>query len=302
MSPMGRPEGEYRSAQHEGSPESPMGRPEGEYRSAQHEGNPVGAGPALHVESAGAGPPLVLLHGWAMHGGLFAPLVPFLARRHRVHVVDLPGHGHSAAVLPYTLDAIVARLDAAFAHETQSMTVLGWSFGATAALRWARLCPARVARLVLVGATPRFVAAADWIPAMAPETLARFGDELRVAYRLTLNRFLTLQVQGSAEGRATLAALRAALFARGEPPADVLASALAVLAAADLRADVRAIGAPALVVTGSRDLLTPPAAGAWLAGALPRARLVAIENAAHAPFLSHRRQFDAAVAEFLDAA
>jgi len=41
MSPMGRPEGEYRSAQHEGNPVSPMGRPEGEYRSAQHEGNPV---------------------------------------------------------------------------------------------------------------------------------------------------------------------------------------------------------------------------------------------------------------------
>ena len=29
MSPKGRPEGEYRSAQHEGSPVSPKGRPEG---------------------------------------------------------------------------------------------------------------------------------------------------------------------------------------------------------------------------------------------------------------------------------
>ena len=43
MSPKGRPEGEYRSAQHEGSPLSPKGRPEGEYRSAQHEGSPVSA-------------------------------------------------------------------------------------------------------------------------------------------------------------------------------------------------------------------------------------------------------------------
>ena len=38
MSPPGRPKGEYRSAQHEGSPVSPPGRPKGEYRSAQHEG------------------------------------------------------------------------------------------------------------------------------------------------------------------------------------------------------------------------------------------------------------------------
>jgi pimeloyl-[acyl-carrier protein] methyl ester esterase len=286
-----------------GPPQDANGAPSGGSAAAQAAsvGAP-GAGPTLHVESAGAGPPLVLLHGWAMHGGLFAPLVPLLAQRHRVHVVDLPGHGHSAAVEPYTLDAIVARLDAAFARETQAIAVLGWSFGATAALRWARVSPARVARLVLVGATPRFVASADWAPAMASAALARFGDELRVAYRLTLQRFLTLQVQGSAEGRATLSALRGALFARGEPTPAVLAAALAVLAETDLRDDVRAIGAPALVVTGSRDALTPPAAGAWLAGALPRARLVAIENAAHAPFLSHRPQFGAAVTEFLDAA
>ena len=42
MSPPGRPKGEYRSAQREGSPVSPPGRPKGEYRSAQREGIPVG--------------------------------------------------------------------------------------------------------------------------------------------------------------------------------------------------------------------------------------------------------------------
>ena len=56
----------------------------------------------------GRGPPLVLLHGWAMHSGLWAPLLPRLAERYRVHPVDLPGHGHSAPVAPYTLDAVAA--------------------------------------------------------------------------------------------------------------------------------------------------------------------------------------------------
>ena len=41
MSPPGRPKGEFRSAQHEGTPVSPPGRPKGEFRSAQHEGTPV---------------------------------------------------------------------------------------------------------------------------------------------------------------------------------------------------------------------------------------------------------------------
>ncbi len=43
MSATGRPEREYRSAQHEGGPLSATGRPEREYRSAQHEGGPLSA-------------------------------------------------------------------------------------------------------------------------------------------------------------------------------------------------------------------------------------------------------------------
>ena len=46
MSPKGRPEGEYRSAQREGNSLSPTGRPEGEYRSAQHEGNSLSLAPS----------------------------------------------------------------------------------------------------------------------------------------------------------------------------------------------------------------------------------------------------------------
>jgi len=44
MSPKGRPEGEYRSAQREGTPVSAPGRPKREYRSAQREGTPVSGG------------------------------------------------------------------------------------------------------------------------------------------------------------------------------------------------------------------------------------------------------------------
>jgi glucokinase len=49
MSPPGRPKGEYRRAQPEGTPVSPPGRPKGEYRRAQPEGTPVSAsaGPRL---------------------------------------------------------------------------------------------------------------------------------------------------------------------------------------------------------------------------------------------------------------
>jgi pimeloyl-[acyl-carrier protein] methyl ester esterase len=255
--------------------------------------------PRLHVESHGSGPPLVLLHGWGLHGGLFAPLLPTLTPRHRVAVVDLPGHGSSPPVVPYTLDALT---DAVAATIAGPATVLGWSMGGLVALRLAQRYPQRVARLVLVCTSPRFVVDDDWPHAMAAQTLARFGDELAVAYRLTLQRFLSLQVQGSEDGRRPLAALRGALFARGEPPREALAAGLDLLARTDLRAAVPTLDVPALVVSGRRDALTPAAAGAWLAGALPRARHVEIAGAAHAPFLSHPAEFGAALQAFLHAA
>ena len=72
----------------------------------------------LHVEVVGRGPPLVLLHGWAMHGGVFAPLVERLRERCTLHLVDLPGHGMSRdcgvpLALDACIDAIAAQVPAA---------------------------------------------------------------------------------------------------------------------------------------------------------------------------------------------
>ena len=259
----------------------------------------VSAEAALHVESVGDGPPLVLLHGFAMHGGLFAPVLHDLAQRHRVHVVDLPGHGHSdatkAATIADVADHVMASLEL-----SSPAAIVGWSYGGLVAQRIASAHPEAVASLVLACTSPRFVAGDDWPHAMTRDTLSRFGDELRVSYRLTLQRFLTLQVQGSEAGRATLASLRQALFARNAPSQATLAAALAMLMDTDARDAAAAIHAPTLVVTGSRDALTPAAAGAWLAQAIPGARHAAIDGAAHAPFLSHREVFVDAVRSFLD--
>lgn len=255
--------------------------------------------PKLHVDCVGTGPPLVLLHGWALHGGLFTPLLPALSRRHRVHAVDLPGHGRSDPLRPWTLQAAVEALQRTFIEIGEPLAVLGWSLGGMIALRWALDAPGEIAKLVLVAATPKFVADATWPHAMSADTLKRFADELRVAYRLTLQRFLSLQVQGSESGRATLATLRHELFARGEPDAAVLSEALAAFAGIDLRRDVARVASRTLVIAGERDTLVPPAASEWVASALPAARFVRMTGAAHAPFLSHPEAFLEALGPFL---
>jgi pimeloyl-ACP methyl ester carboxylesterase len=51
----------------------------------------------LHVAEAGAGDPLVLLHGWPQHWFMWRKLIPSLAERYRVICPDLRGFGWSDA-------------------------------------------------------------------------------------------------------------------------------------------------------------------------------------------------------------
>jgi len=254
----------------------------------------------VHVDATGDGPPVVLLHGWAMHSGIWGGLVDRLAARHRVHAVDLPGHGESPAPSRFTLDGVVDALEATFATTEPPLSVVGWSLGGLVAMRWALAHPDRVERLALVATTPRFVAAANWPHAMAPETLARFGDELRVAWKLTVQRFLALQLHGGEHSRALLPDMRQRLLSRKPPSPATLAEALALLRDTDLRNDAARSEQPALVISGGRDTLAFPEAGRFLAGRLPHARFELIPGAAHVPFLSHSDAFDSALAGFLD--
>jgi pimeloyl-[acyl-carrier protein] methyl ester esterase len=260
---------------------------------------------SVHVESVGRGWPLVMLHGWGMHSGLWLPVLPRLIERYRLHLVDLPGHGYSDALAtpaPLSLSRLVEAVELAIAETSAPgpLMILGWSLGGQVALEWARLRPERVGALVLMSTTPSFVQRPGWPHAMAEATLRQFGDELRVAYRPTLQRFVTLQVQGSEHARDALASLRSQLFARGEPSPQALRDSLELLASSDLRSAIGAISKPALVIAGDRDTLTPVAAARWLASALPQASLVVVPGAAHAPFLSHPEAVVAALDAFAD--
>lgn len=250
----------------------------------------------LHIETRGHGAPLVLLHGWGMHGGVWAGVVDELARHAQLHIVDLPGYGGSAALTPYSLEALAARLiDALPPH----FNVCGWSLGGQVALTLARLYPARVGRLVTVGTNPCFVARADWPHGIQREVLQIFAESLADDYEGTLKRFLALQARGDEAARAVLARLRDLLFARGRPDRAVLDAGLAILLNADLRASVADILHPALVIHGSHDALAPVASGEWLAKHLPHGCFCRVPGASHAPFLSHSAEFVAALTDFL---
>ena len=252
----------------------------------------------LHVEQRGNGPDLVLLHGWALHGGLWGSWLDALEDSYRLHLVDLPGHGHSAwSPGLRSLEQLAAAVRPTI---PRGAVVLGWSLGGLLALEIAGRWPRAIRALVLVATTPRFVQAKDWEPAVPPEVLQDFARSLRVDHARTVQNFLALQTRGDEQAASTLRLMRRQLESHGPPDPRALATGLEILRSADLRSRIGTIAIPALVAAGENDRLTPPGAARALASALPQARLALMPRSAHAPFLSHPDAFLAELRPFLD--
>lgn len=231
--------------------------------------------------------PVVALHGWGLNRRVFDAFLPRLERD--VLALDLPGHG--TAIEPPALQSAGWSLETIAANLLERMPsraiVLGWSLGGTLAMQLAVQAPTRVAALVLVAATPRFAAAADWPHGTDPLSLERFTAQLTKDWRRTVQEFLTLQVRGDRDSTATLAALHAALIAHGDCSGATLQRAMALLHRADLRDALPRITQPSLVIAGQYDRVVHPDASRELAARLSNGRYFEIPRCGHAPFLSH---------------
>ena len=250
----------------------------------------------MHIDSFGSGPDLILIHGWAMHGGIFAPLTPLLAERFRVHVVDLPGHGYSSE----SQDSIdPARCAAWIAAQLPPAIWVGWSFGGLVSLLAAFEQPQQVRGIVQIATSPQFVAGPGWAHGVAAEIFIEFGAGLLADYRRTIERFLALETLGSAHGQDELRSLKAHVFDRGDPSLAVLEQGLDVLRSTDLRARLPALSPPNLWIAGRRDRLVPLGATRWAAQHSPHGEFVEIASG-HAPFLSHAAEVASRIAAFSD--
>ncbi len=251
----------------------------------------------MNIETIGAGRDLVLIHGWAMHSGIFAPLTEILARNFRLHLVDLPGHGASPERdVALTLEVCVRRISIA----TPPAIWIGWSLGGLVALRAALDVPPQVHGLVMIASSPRFVIGADWPHAVAPKVFEQFGADLRCDYRGTLDRFLALEVHGSDCARDELRELRKRLFERGEPAMRVLQDGLNLLEPSDMRAELAQLDMPSLWLAGARDRLIPWQAMQWAAEHSRDGHFEKIAGGGHAPFIGHADVVAQAIGAFAE--
>ncbi|NKI35268.1 alpha/beta fold hydrolase [Wenzhouxiangella sp. XN79A] len=230
-----------------------------------------------------AEPTIGLIHGWAMHGGLFDDLCRAWPEPDW-RLLDLPGHGHRRdRAWPEDSDEL---LDEVLDGLPEGAWLAGWSLGGLVAMQAALRAPDRFAGLVLIAATPSLVRRPHWPNAVEPAMLQAMALELAEHPDAVIQRFLTLEMHGAVHATSDLKRLRALAFAHGRPSRAALLAGLKHLADTDLTGRLEALDLPVALIGGRRDKLVPWAALEAMAERLPRAETIRIPGAAHAPFLT----------------
>ncbi len=229
------------------------------------------------------GRPLVLVHG---AGGTHLHW-PAPVRRlpdTSVFALDLPGHGRSegaaSARIPEMAEAVLALLD----HLRLPQAVVGGhSMGGAIALSLALAHPQRVAGLVLVGSGARL--------RVGPAIL----DGLARDYPATVA--LVIEMAFGPAAPADLKRLAQARMLEVDPP--VLRGDWDACNLFDVRDRLGEITAPALVITGQADTLTPEKHARFLAEHLLQAELVLLPGAGHMVMLEQPAAVAAAIRQWL---
>ena len=249
---------------------------------------------SIYIETIGddvTKPELVMLHGWAMHGGVMKGLAEGISDQFTVHLVDLPGHGNSPLNgSSFEISNLANDIYQQVSEKlTGKATWLGWSLGGLVAMKITELYSDNINNLILFGSTPAFVKHKDWRYGVDKEVFENFSNELRNDLKATIIRFLSLQVRGAEDCRHTLKQLREVTFSKDLADEQVLSLGLRVLEDTDLRNLFIHIDIPILCIGGERDTLVPEAAISELAKNNNVTTSI-IEKAGHAPFLSHPEQ------------
>jgi pimeloyl-ACP methyl ester carboxylesterase len=221
-------------------------------------------------------PLAVFVHGAGLDHSVWALLARWFANRGcAVLAPDLPGHGRSAGEPPATIaaaaDWTAALIEASNAGPAR---IIGHSMGALVALETAARHPRKVAALGLIGTAAAMPVTPDLLDA------AKAGNHVAIDMMCIWGHGFAAGLGGSLAPGLWILRSAERLLERARP--GVLFRDLAACNAyRDGLASAAKVSAPAVVVLGERDLMTPVKAGRALAAALPNARVVMLHGAGH---------------------
>jgi pimeloyl-[acyl-carrier protein] methyl ester esterase len=260
-------------------------------------------GTALSYAEAGAGAPIVLVHGWAASGAFFGDLSAELAKAHRVFTITLRGHpgsgqGSSRSIFersrvrleyPLTIGTLADDIALFFdALELKGAVALGWSMGAMALWGAAPRIAARLSGIIVEDMGPRMVNDATWAHGISSgygaDDVAGTMSEIEADWPAYVSRFAPRMFATSMrEARPELGGWAAGEMAKAD--AHAMASYWQSMAQQDFRAALARITTPMLVIHGGDSQVYPDGATAFVAQTAPNAKRVVIPGVGHVPHL-----------------
>ena len=248
----------------------------------------------LTAVRTGKGRDMVLLHSLLADRHAFDSVLPQLAEKHRVTLINLPGFHGSLATPLALLDAYVAAIEDGYQEFGigSDSILIGNGFGGTLALAFALAHPERVAKLVLSDAAAAFppegrAAFAAMASKVAEAGLGAIAEI--AASRVFSPAYLAAHPEKIEERKAVLMQIDPKAFQ----------AACKILQEADLEPLLHRMKVPTFVVCGEFDQATPPLLNKAIASKVPGATYVELPGCGHCPPLEQPQQFLAAIRDFV---
>lgn len=247
-------------------------------------------GAAMAYADQGVGAPLILIHGWAAHGGFFSDLAARFALTRRVLTLTLRGHlGSEAGHSPLTIETLGEDIaDFAEALDLKGVTALGWSMGAMALWSAAPRLKGRLEAIIVEDMAPRLTNDDAWSLGLsggyAASDVAATLAEIEADWPAYVARFAPrMFAPGARAQNPALAEWAQAEMSKADPRA--MAAFWASMAGQDFRVALTHIETPMLMLHGAESQIYRDETSAFVAATAPRGLHASIPGAGHVPHL-----------------
>jgi pimeloyl-ACP methyl ester carboxylesterase len=246
----------------------------------------------LSVRESGdpKGLPVVLLHAFPMSSAMWEPQLEAL-KAFRVLAPDLRGFGGTPLTRPWFIEHAV---DDVLESVPEKCVYVGLSMGGYVALRLAEKAPARVKALVLADTR----AEADGNEAKIKRAAAVDFVRARGVAAFAAPFFQDALAPATLTGKPKVVEFLKGIAAASTPEA-VMGALAALAARGDMTAALPQIKAPACVLVGSQDKITPLPLAEVLRTRIPGAELHLIPDAGHFSNVENPAVFNERLVSFL---
>jgi sigma-B regulation protein RsbQ len=255
----------------------------------------------IRVTGPPDGQPMVFAHGFGCDQNMWRFVAPRFEDRFRVVLFDHVGAGRSdlsaydhdrySTLSAYAEDV----LEICRELDLRDVIFVGHSVSAMIGALAALQDPARFAKLVFVGPSPRYIDDGSYVGGFAEEDIEELLDSLESNY-LGWSSAMAPVIMGNPD-RPELGQELTESFCRTDP--EIARRFARVTFLSDNRSDLPHVRTPTLILQCTNDVIAPVAVGEYVRNTMPNGSLVLLEATGHCPNLSAPDETAAAIEAFV---